>query len=109
MRCARRFSVEGRPVYSDATGAVYSLTTGERLALGDLFTDSSDYLSIVKNEMERQLDHPAGLEDDQPFYLTDTQLVVLCKTGEQESMQRQEHEVNIPLERLQGLLKEEYR
>ena len=59
--------------------------------------------------MERQLDHPAGLEDDQPFYLTDTQLVVLCKAGEQESMQRQEHEVNIPLERLQGLLKEEYR
>lgn len=109
VRCARRFSVEGRPVYSDATGAVYSITTGERLALGDLFTDSSDYLSIVKNEMERQLDHPAGLEDDQPFYLTDTQLVVLCKAGEQESMQRQEHEVNIPLERLQGLLKEEYR
>ena len=101
------------------------LETGRELTLWDLL--GPDWKRIANEAVRAGIDErsqdPAnvyfdgsdGIEgfqsirDDQPFYLTDTQLVVLCKAGEQESMQRQEHEVNIPLERLQGLLKEEYR
>ena len=109
VKTSRDFSVGEHKIYSDKSGQVFDAQTGAKLRLSELFNNSSDYLKIVKNDMKTLVNQPLDVDDECSFYLTDTELVLVCKQGEEDSQDLRAYEVPIALTDLQDVLKPQYR
>lgn len=72
---------------STKTGATFSAVDGRLFELRDLFREDADYVSYLSSEIKKSIQEQ-GIQDeqietfekidvDQPFYVTDTQLVII--------------------------------
>ncbi|MDP4088657.1 MAG: hypothetical protein Q8930_05210 [Bacillota bacterium] len=93
---------ESPPIY----GLLYRLTDGKKLKLGDLFTEGTDYVSLINRKVTERL-AAAGEEDyllekpfssikpDQEFCLSKSSLYIIFNAGESGFVNRSS--ISIPL------------
>lgn len=117
--CREKLSAGGTAEKVAQSGATFNTVSGKTYRLHELFADHADYVGVISDEIGRQIAAKGlvakqtaefkKIRVNQPYYLTDTALVVFFGQNELFRTDCGVVEFAIPLSSLEGIVKSELR